>query len=234
MSLNFYSLALAISITLAAFIPITHAISSARPDETVRSVPTAEPRVITWKGSHDNRWSNPRNWDSGHVPGPADVARFTRGSAAEVEVDSKAAGIVGAIVVDADFQGAIVLRRDFTIRSNLLLQSGKFRQGNHDLTINSYRQEHGSFEGGQSNLVIAQGAVVNGGTFLTSRLTVTSSLTIQSPAIVTTAANSKLELTGKGTPLNGDGQLDVTTNGPASVEYQPTLISRRQPRFEEL
>src|SRR5262245_12604722 len=103
MSLKFYPLALAICLALTALIPITNATGPTQLDEPVGSAPTTAPDVcvITWKGSHDNRWSNPRNWDSGYVPGPADVARFTRGSAAEVEVDSKAAGIVGAIVVDA-------------------------------------------------------------------------------------------------------------------------------------
>jgi hypothetical protein len=45
------------------------------------------------------------------------------------------------------------------------------------------------------------------------------SLTIESPAVLTMAANSKLNLTGDGQPLNGNGLLDVTTNGPNSLEY---------------
>src|SRR5919205_1333401 len=218
MSSNFHSLALAIYIILTALIPVTNAIKSAAP---VPSALTLKPvgAVVTWNGSHDNRWSNPRNWDSGHMPGPSDVAHFTSGSALAVEIDSKAAGVVGAVVVDADFHGTIVLGRNFAIASNLLLQSGRFRQGDHDLTIQSYRQDGGSFEGGNSNLLIEQRAIVNGGTFLTSKLMVASSLTIESPATVITAANSKLNLTGDGTPLTGNGLLDVTTHGPTSVEY---------------
>ena len=223
MSLKFYSLTLAllVFIALTASTTVTNAISSAQPDAQVPSALTLKPdaAVMTWTGSNDNRWSNPRNWDSGRVPGPSDVARFTRGFNAEVEIDSKAIGSIGAMVVDVNFHGTIVLGRDFTIASSLLLQSGNFRQGDHDLVVNNYRQDGGNFEGGKANLVIEQRAVVNGGTFLTSKQMVASSLTIGSSAVVTTSANSKLNLTGDGTPLNGDGVLDVTTNGPASVEY---------------
>ena len=180
---------------------------------------SANATVITWTGSHDNRWSNPRNWDLGHVPGPTEVARLSKSPRAVVEIDAQATGVVGAMMVDSEFRGTILLQRDFTIASNLSLQSGLLRQGDHDLTVNSYQQDGGRFEGGQSELVIQQRAIVSGGTFLTSKLMVVSSLTIESPAVVTAAANSKLNLTGDGTPLNGDGVLDVTTHGPTSIEY---------------
>ncbi len=40
------------------------------------------------------------------------------------------------------------------------------------------------------------------------------SLTINASAVATIAANSKLTLTGSGTPLSGAGSLDTTTNTP--------------------
>jgi hypothetical protein len=97
-----------------------------------------------------------------------------------VEIDAKATGVVGAMTVDSEFRGAILLQRNFTIGSNLSLQSGLLRQGDHDLSVNSYQQDGGRFEGGQSNLLIQQRAIVSAGTFLTSKLTVVSSLTIES------------------------------------------------------
>lgn len=45
------------------------------------------------------------------------------------------------------------------------------------------------------------------------------SLTIEAPAVVTMTANSKLNLTGDGQPLTGNGLLDVTTHAPNSLEY---------------
>lgn len=67
--------------------------------------------------------------------------------------------------------------------------------------------------------MIQYAATLSGGTLLSSKSMTARSLTIVSPAVVTMAANSKLNLTGDGEPLSGDGLLDVTTHGPNSLEY---------------
>src|SRR5207244_308412 len=52
-----------------------------------------------------------------------------------------------------------------------------------------------------------------------STLMSVTALDIESLGIVRLSANGKLNLTGDGTPLTGDGLLDTTTNAPNSVEY---------------
>src|SRR5947209_13825615 len=44
--------------------------------------------VITWRGGRrDHRWSNPRNWNGGRLPGTADITRITPQSKPDVIVD---------------------------------------------------------------------------------------------------------------------------------------------------
>lgn len=175
--------------------------------------------VITWRGDKDKRFSNPVNWDLGRVPGPNDVAQFVGGSKSEVNIDPDAPSELRALVIAKSYQGTVTLQRDLNITSDLVLQNGIFRQGDHALRVHSYRQASGRFEGGSATIVIQDQALVSGGTFLTSAQTIVSSLTIDSPAVVRMAANSKLNLTGDGEPLKGTGTLDLRTNGSTSVEY---------------
>ena len=58
--------------------------------------------VVTWKGSQDDRWSNPGNWEGDRVPGASDVARFAARSSSEVLVD---AGLSDPQGLTCDAQG---------------------------------------------------------------------------------------------------------------------------------
>lgn len=175
--------------------------------------------VVTWKGSQDGRWSNPGNWEGGRVPGATDVARFAVESGSEGLVDANSSGMVAGLILEPEYHGKIRLKRDLSIINDLVIAGGTFIQGNFGLSLSRYRQTGGTFTGGDARLKIRYEATLSGGTLLSSKSMTARSLTIESPAVVTMAANSKLNLTGDGEPLNGNGLLDVTTNGPNSVEY---------------
>lgn len=175
--------------------------------------------VVTWRGGPDHRWSNPVNWEGSRVPGTSDVARFAASSSSEVMVDADSSGTVAGLILEPDYHGTLSLGRDLTIADDLVLGGGTIDQGNYRLSISHYRQTGGTFTGGDASLVIKHETTLSGGTLLTSKSMTAQSLTIKSPAVVTMAANSKLNLTGDGEPLNGNGLLDVRTNGPNSLEY---------------
>jgi hypothetical protein len=176
--------------------------------------------VVTWTGDQDHhRWSNPGNWDGGRVPGPTDVARFAANSSSEVLVDADSSGTVAGLILEPDFHGTLSLKRDLTVSNDLVLAGGTLNQGDYGLRLGNYRQTGGTFKGGDSSLMIQFDVIVSGGTLLTSKSMTARSLTITAPAVVTMAANSKLNLTGDGQPLSGNGSLDVRTNGPNSIEY---------------
>ncbi|HRI02227.1 MAG TPA: carboxypeptidase-like regulatory domain-containing protein [Pyrinomonadaceae bacterium] len=180
--------------------------------------PSKTTAVVTWKGSQDNRWSNPGNWEGRRVPGTSDVVRFAVGSNSAV-LDTGAPGVVAGLVLESDYEGTVTLQRDLTVSSDLMLAGGTLSQGNYRLSLRNYRQTGGTFIGGDASMIIQYEAIVSGGTLLSSRSMTARSLTIKAPAVVTMAANSKLDLTGDGEPLSGDGLLDVKTNGPNSLEY---------------
>ena len=184
-----------------------------------RRSPIKTAAVVTWKGNHDHRWSNAANWESGHVPGASDVARFAAPSSSGVLVDADSPGAVAGLILEPDYRGTLSLKRDMTVSNDLVLAGGTLNQGNYRLSVSHYRQTGGTFTGGDASLMIQDEATVSGGTLLTSKSMTAQSLTINSPAVVTMAANSKLDLTGDGEPLRGSGLLDVTTNGPNSLEY---------------
>ena len=175
--------------------------------------------VVTWKGGQDPRWSDPGNWEGGRVPGASDVVRFTGSSSSDVLVDADFSGTVSGLILEPDYQGMLSLKRDLTVTNDLVLAGGTLDQGNYRLSVSHYRQSGGTFIGGDASLTIQYKASLSGGTLLSSKSMTAESLTIQSPAVVRMATNSKLNLTGDGEPLNGNGLLDVTTNGPNSLEY---------------
>lgn len=195
------------------------AIQSSLSRNTKSRSPISQPAVITWKGSQNNLWSNPRNWDVGRLPGPTDVARFSRASSSEVRVDANSPGVVGGLILDSDYRGTISLKQNLTVTCELLLAGGTFRQGDYSLSVTEYRQTGGAFEGGGAVLSVKDIAAVTGGTLLTSKWMTAESLAIDSPAVVTMSRNSKLNLTGEGEPLKGNGLLDISKYGSASVEY---------------
>jgi hypothetical protein len=183
------------------------------------ALPIKAAAVITWKGSQDNRWSNPGNWEGSRVPGTSDVVRFAASSSSEVQVDPDSSGTVASLILEPDYHGTLSLKRDLTVSNELVLSGGTVDQGNYSLSVGHYRQKGGTFTGGDASLTIQYEATLSGGTLLGSKSMTAQSLTINSPAVVTMAANSKLNLTGDGQPLNGDGLLDVTSHGPNSLEY---------------
>ena len=175
--------------------------------------------IVTWKGSHDNHWSNPANWEGGRVPGAADVAQFSGGADSGVLVDADSPGTVAGLILKADFRGVLRLGRDLTVSDQLVIAGGTLDQGDFPLSVKRYLQTGGQLIGGGSSLTIQDAAIVRGGTLLTSKTMSAAALTIEAPAVVTMATNSKLSLTGDGEPLNGDGLLDVIRNRPNSLEY---------------
>lgn len=157
--------------------------------------------TITWHAAAgDARWSNPANWEGGIVPGPSDIARFAAGSA-DARVDAAYAGVVGGILLEPDYAGAVHLERDLAIAGDLTIAGG-------------------TFAGEDARLWIQGAARVSGGLLTTPRAPMrVDTLDIQTPGIVRLGANGKLDLAGDGTPLTGNGVLDTTTNRPNSIEY---------------
>lgn len=182
-------------------------------------VPGATVAVVTWNGNVDQRWSTPGNWEGGRVPGASDLARFATSSGSEVLVDADSSGIVAGLVLEPGYHGTLGLGRDLTVVNDLVIAGGTINQGSYDLSVSNYRQTGGRFAGGGAHLIIKVQAILSGGTLLSSKLITARLLTIDSPAVMTMAANSKLNLTGDGEPLSGNGLLDVTRNGPNSLEY---------------
>lgn len=191
-------------------------------DQRLRTIESRPPikaaAVVTWKGGPDHRWSDPDNWEGGRVPGRSDVARFAARSSSAV-MDAASPGAVASLVLEPDYRGTLTLERDLTVSNYLVLGGGTINQRNYRLSVSHYRQTGGMFRGGDASLLVQYEATISGGTQLTSKLMTAQSLTIESPAVVTLATGSKLNLTGDGEPLSGNGLLDVTTHGPNSLEY---------------
>lgn len=166
------------------------------------AISTDVERVVAWTGAGgDSRWSNPANWDSGTVPRAQERVRFTADFPADAVVDPAFAGTVAALIFDEGYSGTVRLARDLLIADELQIRSG-------------------TLEGGSAALTVGDSATVSGGVLLTpgNRMTV-KTLQIQSPGLVRMGANGKLNVTGDGTPLTGDGLLDTTAYRPNSVEY---------------
>jgi hypothetical protein len=148
------------------------------------------------------------------------VARFTAQSASDAIVDQDSGGRVAGLVLEQGYRGAVTLKRDLTVSGEVLLAGGSFAQGDYSLSARHYSQSGGTFTGGRDKLTIDGEARVSGGTLITpGGLMKADSLVIDSPGVVRMAANGKLELSGSGEVLRGNGLLDTSTNRPNSVEY---------------
>lgn len=181
--------------------------------------------VVTWKGSQDQRWSNPGNWEGGRTPEASDIVRFDSRSGSEMVIGADSPGRLAGLVLEADYRGNVILKRDLVVNGDLILNGGTISTGNYSLNANSLRQMGGTFQGGGGKLRIRDEAAVTGGRLVTTKYMTVHSLTIESPGIVTMAHNSKLDLIGAGEPLKGGGLLDVLTNRPNSVEYTGSVTS---------
>ena len=177
--------------------------------------------VVVWRGGTGNlKWSDPANWAGGHVPGPSDFVRLSKGSTPDAVVDPAFGGVIAGLTIEDNYDGTVTLARDLTVHGEMTLSDGVFEQGTNVLTAHSYTQTGGALLGGSADMMIDGPATVAAGTLTTPHGTLTvDSLTINAPGIVIMAANGKLNLTGSGTPLMGTGQLDTTTHRPNSVEY---------------
>jgi hypothetical protein len=156
---------------------------------------------LTWLGrAGDARWSNPANWEGHVVPGPRDVVRLAPGSP-DARVDPDFAGVVAGIVLEEGYTGTVHLERELTVAGDLSMAGGTLR-------------------GRDAAFRIQGAATVRGGELTTpSAVMRVRALDIRAPGIVRMGANGKLELSGEGTPLTGDGVLDTLTHRPNSVEY---------------
>jgi hypothetical protein len=172
-----------------------------------------------WRGGHGSRWSDPASWQGGVVPGPGVVARFDR-SSGDAIVDSPSIGAVAGLLLEPGFRGTIRLERDILVRGAVLIAGGTLEQGSSRLSARAWRQSGGVFVGGTAALSIESDARVRGGLLATpSGEMRVERLEIRAPGVVRIGSNGKLNITGGGEPLSGDGLLDTTTNRPTSVEY---------------
>jgi len=175
--------------------------------------------VVTWRGGADRLWSNPANWVPPVTPGLRDVARFDERSTDSV-MDAASASLVGAIVLESGFSGVIRLGRDVEVPGSVVIAGGVLDQGPYALGAGFFDQTGGRFGGGDRPLVVSGEVRVRGGLLSTpAALMRVRTLDIRRPGVVRMAARGKLEITGDGTPLRGDGLLDTSTNRPTSVEY---------------
>ena len=157
---------------------------------------------IIWTGAAgDGIWSNPENWAGGRVPGPADIARL-EGLTPDSRVDTAFAGVVGGLYLGPDYAGTLYLERGLRVRGNLEVAGG-------------------TLQGGNEGLDVAGAVRVSGGLLVTPAGTAMNVLTmdIAAPGVVRLGAHGKLNLSGGGRPLTGDGRLDTVTYRPNSVEY---------------
>ncbi len=166
----------------------------------VASLP-AQVGTVTWTGAGDGiRWSNRANWDAGRLPGPNDVVRLGPAPAGAV-IDGTFVGVIAGLKIDAGFQGTLRLKQPLRITGDLDMQGGVL-------------------DGGFASLWVNGAVRVNGGMLITPRAVMhVNSLDIQAPGVVQMGSRGKLNLAGNGTPLSGNGLLDVTTNRPNSVEF---------------
>ena len=161
-----------------------------------------EGQEIRWSGAGgDGAWSNPENWTGGRVPGPADTVRLS-GFASATRVDAAFSGVIGGLTMDADYTGTLLLERTLWVQGNLEMAGG-------------------TLQGGKAGIDIGGAARVRGGVLVTPAGTAMNAVTLEiaAPGVVQMGPNGKLNLSGSGQPLQGDGLLDTTTYRPNSIEY---------------
>jgi len=139
----------------------------------------ASSRTITWTGAGgDGLWSNPANWQGEQVPGASDTARFAG------RTSHAAADACADARADDAFGGVLaglVVEADYT--SDIRLE--------HALTIRGAARVSGGV------LTTPAGAALS-----------VASLRIDQPGVVRLGENGKLNLSGDGEPLTGDGLLE--------------------------
>ncbi len=184
---------------LAGSLPIEAGPTTLPPPVVERTLNRQE---ITWNGgAGDGLWSNPGNWAGGDIPGPDDTARLV-GLTSDARVDAAFAGAVGGLVLEADYAGTLVLERALRVRGDLEVAGGALHGGAAGLDVDGAVRVRGGL------LVTPAGAAMNAVT-----------LDIAAPGVVRLGAHGKLNLSGGGRPLTGDGLLDTMTHRPNSVEY---------------
>jgi hypothetical protein len=138
----------------------------------------------------------------------------------DVWLDPGGSGELSALTLAADFSGTLHLERDLAVAGTIEIVGGILDAGAQAVKADAWRQSGGTVFGGSGGLEIARDAVVHAGELeAPSALMRVGRLEIRRPGIVRMAAGGKLELTGNGEPLVGDGLLDTTTNRRNSIEY---------------
>ncbi len=176
--------------------------------------------TLMWTGKGgDGRWSTTANWQNGVAPTAADTVRFSANQVAETVIDAAFAGSVAGLVLDAGYAGTVRLARDLVVAGDIVLAGGTIQQGAYQLATTGFHQSGGRFSGGSAALTINGSATLHNGVFDTPASTMNvQTLDIQAPAVVRLATNAKLNITGDGAALTGNGRLDTLTHRPNSVE----------------
>lgn len=192
------TLCLILSVLIASELPV-------RADSGPAATPalsSQDGQECIWSGAAGNGlWSNPANWENGRLPGPADIVRF-RGDTPDAHLDAAFGGVIAGLLLDADYTGALTLERSLRVMGDLDMAGGALLGGPADLEIMGAVRVRGG------SLVTPSGATMN-----------TVTMDIAAPGVVQMSAHGKLNLSGPGQPLTGDGLLDMTTHAPNSIEY---------------
>ncbi|HVN75074.1 MAG TPA: choice-of-anchor J domain-containing protein [Thermoanaerobaculaceae bacterium] len=184
----------------------------------VASAPTCG--VATWRGGGGSRsWSDPANWAGGRTPVSCQVVLFDTCSGDAV-ADAGFEGAIGGIILEGGYRGTVRLERGLQVLGEVRVAGGTLWLGPGPLVVVSLVQAGGRIEGEGGELRVDRAASVTGGVLETPRaLMSVETLAIRGSGVVRMAAGGKLQITGDGEPLVGDGLLDATTNGGNSVEY---------------
>jgi filamentous hemagglutinin family protein len=100
------------------------------------------------------------------------------------------------------------------------ISGGTYSASSGAQTFSGLTLSGGTFNGGSATITVNGTTTVSSGTLTTTTGTMTTVLmTINSPGIVRMASNGILKISGSGTPLTGNGTLDISTNTPNTIEY---------------
>ncbi|MBI5735762.1 MAG: Ig-like domain repeat protein [Mycolicibacterium neoaurum] len=175
--------------------------------------------AVVWVGSDGARWSDPESWLGGVIPGPGSKVFIPAGSG-DAQIDGAFPGSIGGLSLESGYAGTVTLERDLDVGGGVRLASGTLSQAARSVRCTEWTQSGGVLDGGSGRLMIAGVARVIGGLVLTPAGGMrVGRLDIRAPGVVRLTPGGRLELMADGTPLTGDGLLDITTHRPNTVEF---------------
>ena len=124
------------------------------------------------------------------------------GRTPDARVDAAFPGALSGLVLAVDYTGTVRLERALRVQGDLTMSGGAVQCATFPLDVGGAARVSGGL------LVTPAGAAMSSG-----------ALHIAHPGVVRLGPNGKLNLSGDGQPLTGDGLLDTTTYRPNSVEY---------------